>query len=328
MTDAPTRPRALTGIQPSGTPHIGNLLGAIEPALALQDSHECFFFVASYHALTTQRDPALLRERIFEVAATWLALGLDPERTVLWNQHAVPEVTELAWILGCLTSKSTLDKAHAFKDAVAQGKTEVINAGLYTYPVLMAADILAFDTNVVPVGKDQKQHVEMARDMAQRFNRIYGETLVVPEPSIQERVATVPGIDGRKMSKSYGNHIELWLPPKKLRKRFMAIVTDATPLEAPKDPDTCNVFALYRLFATPEQAADLAARYRAGGLGYGHAKQEVFELVDARLREPRERYLELRAHPERVEAILEAGAERARRVARRTLDRVRTAVGL
>ena len=318
--------RVLTGIKPTGMPHIGNLLGMYRPALAMQDASECYFFVASYHALTTMRDPALLRQQTIDVAANWLALGLDPTRSVIWAQHDVPEVTELAWILACITSKGMMDKAHAFKDAVNKGRE--VNIGLYTYPILMAADILAFDSHVVPVGKDQKQHVEMARDMAQRFNHLFGETLVIPAPQIREDVATVPGLDGQKMSKSYNNTIEIFLPPKKLRKKIMGIVTDSKGVEESKDPDTCHVFSLYKLVATPEQQAELAAQYRAGGLGYGHAKQALFEVVDAQLAEARERYEHLMANPDEVRQVLAEGADRARTTARATLDRVRSAAGL
>jgi len=320
--------RSLTGIQPSGTPHVGNWLGAIQPALSLAEAHEGFYFIASYHALTTARDASALRDRINDVACTWLALGLEPERTVLWAQQSIPEVCELSWILGCVANKSLLDKAHAFKSAQASGK-KFVSVGLYTYPVLMAADILAFDSDIVPVGQDQRQHVEMARDMAQTLNHHFGEGLLkLPEPLIQENVAVVPGVDGQKMSKSYDNTIPLFVPTKKLRKRIMAIKTDSTPMEAPKDPDGCNVFRLYKLFGSPEQIADLAERYRAGGLGYGHAKQELYELMDARLAEPRERYMDLRSRPDDVQDILDSGAARARAVARATLDRVREGVGL
>ena len=318
--------RVLTGIKPTGMPHIGNLLGMYRPALAMQDASECYFFVASYHALTTMRDPALLRQQTIDVAANWLALGLDPNRSVIWAQHDVPEVTELAWILACITSKGMMDKAHAFKDAVSKGRE--VNIGLYTYPILMAADILAFDSHVVPVGKDQKQHVEMARDMAQRFNHLFGETLVIPAPQIREDVATVPGLDGQKMSKSYNNTIEIFLPPKKLRKKIMGIVTDSKGVDEAKDPDTCHVFSLYKLFATPEQQAELAAQYRAGGLGYGHAKQALFEVVDAQLAEARERYDYLMANPDEVRQVHADGADRARATARATMDRVRSATGL
>lgn len=319
--------RALTGIQPSGVPHVGNLLGAILPALELAKTHHGHYFIASYHALTTIRDRGQMQQSILDVATTWLAFGLDPNKTVLWNQHDVPEVCELAWILGCLWSKGMIDKSHAFKAAVDSGKKDV-SVGLYTYPVLMAADILAYDAHVVPVGQDQKQHLEMTRDIAQRFNHVFGETLVVPEPLIQESVANVPGIDGQKMSKSYGNAIELFLPPKKLRKRIMSIQTDSTPMEGAKNPDICTIFALHKLFATADQSADLAGRYRAGGLGYGHAKQELFELMEARLAEPRARHLELQANPAHVREVLADGADQARSTARSTLARVRDRIGL
>jgi len=307
-------------------PHVGNLLGAIEPALALQQTHEAFYFIASYHALTTTKDPEVLQQRQREVAMTWLAFGLDPERTTLWRQQDVPEVCELSWVLSCFTPQGMMERAHAYKAARDAGRE--INVGTFCYPVLMAADILLFDSHVVPVGKDQKQHVEMARDIAQAINHRHGDVLVLPEPVIQEHVATVPGLDGRKMSKSYNNHIPLFLPPNKLRKRVMKIVTDSKGMEEPKDPDTCAVFALYKLFATKNQQEDLAARYRAGGLGYGHAKQELFQLLDVRLSGPRERYAQLEASPNQVDEILAAGAERARAVARETLGRVRSAVGL
>lgn len=318
--------RSLTGVKPTGAPHIGNLLGAIRPALALQDSYEAYYFVASYHALTTVQDRAALRAGILEVGATWLALGLDPSRTVVFNQHDVPELCELTWVLGCVLSKGMLDKGHAFKDAVAKGKD--VNAGVFNYPLLMAADILMFQSDVVPVGKDQKQHVEIARDVAGSFNAVFGETFKLPEAIIQADVATIPGLDGRKMSKSYGNSIEVFLPTRQLRKKVMSIQTDSKTMEEPKDPDTCNVFNLYKLFATPEQTADLAARYRAGGLGYGHAKQELFEVMDQQLEAPRARYEELKARPEQVFETFSAGAERARAVARSTMSLVRDRIGL
>lgn len=318
--------RVLTGIKPTGMPHIGNLLGMYRPALAMQDEAEGYFFVASYHALTSMRDPDLLRAQTLDVAANWLALGLDPNKSVIWAQHDVPEVTELAWILACITSKGMMDKAHAFKDAAAKGKE--VNIGLYTYPILMAADILAFDSHIVPVGKDQKQHVEMARDMAQRFNHLFGETLVVPEAKIRDDVAIVPGLDGQKMSKSYNNTIEIFLPSKKLKKKIMGIVTDSKGVDEAKDPETCNVFALYKLFATAEQQAELAERYRAGGLGYGHAKQALFEVLDGQIEEARGRYDHLMGHPDEIQAVLDAGAQKARKTARTTMDRVRAATGL
>lgn len=320
--------RALTGIKPTGDVHLGNYLGMIVPALELQESFATFYFIADYHALTSVSDAEVLRRSSLEAAATFLALGLDVEgNATLFRQSAVPEVCELAWILACVTSAGTLDRGHAVK--AAKDDNREINAGTVFYPILMAADILLYDSKVVPVGKDQKQHIEIARDLALKVNHRFGEgTLVVPEVRIRPEVGVVPGTDGRKMSKSYGNTIPLWLSSKKLRKACMRIVTDSTPMEEPKDPDTDNVFALYKLFATAEQQADLAARYRAGGLGYGHAKQELFEVMEARLAEPRERYQEWMAHPDRIEAVFEAGAARARQAAAQTLGRVRRATGL
>ncbi|MCB9765787.1 MAG: tryptophan--tRNA ligase [Alphaproteobacteria bacterium] len=320
------RLRSLTGIQPSGVPHIGNLKGMIEPALQLQQTHEPFYFIASYHALTTLKDPELMRQNQLEAALTFLAFGLDPAHTALFRQQDVPEVTELAWVLGCHVNTGPLERAHAYKAARDAGKE--INLGTFSYPVLMAADILIYDSTHVPVGQDQKQHVEMARDMAQAFNHHYGEVFVLPEPLIRPEVAVVPGIDGRKMSKSYGNTITLFDAPKKLRKRIMKIVTDSRGVDDPKDPDESVIFDLYKLFATPAQQAALAERYRAGGMGYGEAKQELFEVLDAFLAEPRARYHELLAHPEQVEAILRDGADRARTVARATMERVRDAAGI
>ena len=326
MSIEPT-PRALTGIQPSGSAHIGNWLGAIQPALQYQEQMDTFYFIATYHALTTTKKAADLRTNTLDIAMTWLALGLDPSKTTLWAQQAVPEVCELSWVLSCMSTKAMLDKAHAFKDAVAKGK-KTISAGLYTYPVLMAADILAFDTTVVPVGKDQVQHVEMARDMAKTFNHTFGETLVIPESVVQENVAAVPGLDGNKMSKSYGNTIEIFLPKKKLRKRIMAIQTDSKTMEEPKDPDNCLVFDYYKLFANKDEQADLAAKYRAGNFGYGHAKQAVFEKINELLEEPRERYEDLKKRPDDVHDVLNMGAKRARTVAQATLERVRVNCGL
>ncbi len=319
-------PRALTGIQPSGTPHLGNYKGMIEPALALQNDYDAYYFIASYHALTTLKDPEQVRANQRVAAAVWLAFGLDPSRTALFLQQDVPEVCELAWILGCHVGMGYLERAHAYKSAVESGKP--INLGTVSYPVLMAADILIYDSQVVPVGRDQKQHVELARDWAQSFNQRYGEVFVLPTPMIREEVAVVPGIDGRKMSKSYGNDIAAMASGKKLRKRMMKIVTDSATMADAKDPDTCTVFALYKLFASPEEQADLAARYRAGGMGYGHAKQTLYEKVESSLAEPRERYAELMADPGQIDRVLVDGAERARVLARATVDRVRNAVGL
>lgn len=319
--------RALTGIQPSGAPHIGNLKGMVEPAVALQESSEPFYFIASYHAMTTLKDPELFQRYQREAAATFLAFGLDPERAALFRQQDIPEVCELSWILGTHINLGILERAHAYKSAKDKGKE--INLGTFSYPVLMAADILLYDTNLVPVGKDQKQHVEMARDFAAGFNHRYGaEIFVLPEPVIRPEVAVVPGVDGQKMSKSYGNTLEVFMPPKKLRKRVMKVVTDSKEMADPKDPDSCNVFALHGLFATEEEQDALAARYRAGGMGYGHAKQALFEVMDRSLAEPRERYTELMENPKQIDQILEQGASKARSVALQTMDRVRSATGL
>jgi len=319
--------RALTGIQPSGQIHLGNFLGSIQPALQLQSSYRAYYFIADYHALTSIRDAAALRQSSRQVAATFIALGLDVEQHCLFRQSDIPEVCELAWILACQIGTGMLDRGHAVKAAREGGRDP--SAGTLFYPVLMSADILLYDANVVPVGKDQQQHVEIARDIAQRVNHHYGEgTLVVPEVSIQEGVGVVPGLDGRKMSKSYGNTIPLWERPKKLRKTMMKIVTDSLGMDDPKDPDSDNVFNLYKLFATAEQREDLAARYRAGGLGYGHAKQELFELVNAQVEGPRAIFDELMAKPEKIDAILEEGGRKAREKAAATMARVRAAVGL
>jgi len=318
---------SLTGIQPSGQVHIGNYLGMIKPALALQERYAGFYFIADYHALTTTRDPEVLRQSCVEAAATFLACGLDPERVVLFRQSAVPEVCELAWILACFTSEGTLFRGHAVK-AAQQGGLD-INAGTVFYPVLMAADILLYDTNIVPVGPDQRQHVEIARDMAQRINHRFGDdTLVVPDVSVKEDIGLVPGLDGKKMSKSYGNTIPVFTSRKKLRKTVMKIVTDSKTLEESKDPDTDNVFALYKRFADREQVAALRARYLAGGLGYGHAKQALFEIIDEELSDARDRYDSLMADPDTLEDILSDGARRARAQAMKTLVRLRARVGL
>lgn len=319
--------RALTGIQPSGQIHLGNYLGSLRPALELQRAFQAFYFVADYHALTTLRDPAVLRESSLEVAATFLALGLDSEAHVLFRQSDVPEVCELAWVLSCSVSSGMLDRGHAVKAARDDGRD--VNAGTLFYPLLMSADILLYDSEIVPVGQDQKQHVEIARDIAQSVNYRFGDgTLAVPEVLVKEGVGTVLGLDGRKMSKSYGNTIPLWAPPKALRKNIMRIVTDSKGVDEPKDPDTCTVFGLYKAFATAEQTEQLATRYRSGGMGYGHAKQELFELIDAQLAEPRARYAELRADPTGIDAVLERGAALARAAAQRTMTRVRARVGL
>lgn len=316
---------ALTGIKPSGIPHLGNYLGMIRPALALAKSYHCLYFIADYHALTTLHDGAELRRNTAAVAATWLALGLDPLQAILYRQSDVPEVMELAWILSCFTGKGQLDRAHAYKDAVAQGRE--ISAGLYTYPVLMAADILAFGANAVPVGRDQKQHVEMCRDIAIRFNHAYGELLVVPEPLIQEEVETIPGLDGRKMSKSYGNTLPLFQPASAMRKQVMRIQTDSTPVAEPKVPETAPVYQLYRHIA-PAGAEALAERLRAGGTGWAVAKEALADALERELGEARARYEALLRDEAALAATLRAGAERARDLATPRMAKIRRAVGV
>ncbi|MEC8260727.1 MAG: tryptophan--tRNA ligase [SAR324 cluster bacterium] len=322
-----SRLRALTGIKPSGTPHLGNYLGALRPALQLQQTHDTFYFIADYHALTTVREPAQLKEHTYDLVAVFAALGMDFDQHTFFRQSDIPEVTEFSWILSCITAKGLLERAHAFKDA--QSKQQEVNLGLFCYPVLQAADILLYDSNFVPVGKDQKQHLEMTRDIALRFNHLYREdVLVVPEPLIGEEVATIPGLDGQKMSKSYNNVIPLFAPAKQVRKSIMRIQTDSLGVEDSKDPDQCNIFQLYRHFTTVEEQAALAGRYRAGGMGYGEAKQQLFEAVEQELGEAREAYFQLREQPKTLEGILEKGRDKARRVALEVRKRVRSSVGL
>lgn len=316
---------SLTGIRPTSTPHLGNYLGAIRPALELAKTYQSYYFIADYHAFNSVHDPKRLRQHIYDVAATWLAAGLNPEQTVFFRQSAIPEVHELAWILGCLISTGQLERGTTYKDALAKGESP--NAGVFNYPLLMAADILLYDTNVVPVGRDQKQHLEVARDVAIRFNHLFGETLVVPEPLIRSDVL-VPGLDGRKMSKSYNNTVPLFAPGKELRSAIMKIVTGSEPLEAPKEPEGSTVYAVYKMIATEEQSAELARKLRAGGFGWGHAKQELYELLEAELGPKRDRYLELRADEAGLDRVLAEGAERARTVAQRTILRVRRAIGI
>ena len=318
--------RVLSGIQPTGRFHWGNYFGAIRQYIALQDNEQAFYFIADLHALTTVREPAKLREYTHEAALDLLALGLNPDRAALFRQSDVHEVCELTWLLMTLTQMSLLEKCHAYKDKKAKGLPA--DAGLFTYPVLMAADILAYDSDIVPVGSDQVQHIEVTRDIAQRFNVTYGETFVLPDARTLDESAKIPGIDGEKMSKSYDNTIELFMPEKQLRKRIMSIKTDSTPLEAPKNPDTCPVFALYKLFSTPEQQEQLAARYRAGGMGYGEAKQQLFEAAMAHFADARMRREKLAADPATLEDILQTGARRAREKAAAVLDRARRACGL
>jgi len=319
--------RALTGIKPTGNAHIGNWLGAIRPAIELQESYEAYYFIADYHAMTTVHDPEVLRRSSLEHAAGWLALGLDPKRTVLFRQSAIPVVQELTWMLSCYAPVGLLERGHAVKSAREAGKD--INVGTWMYPMLMAADILLYDVNVVPVGRDQRQHVEICRDLAQSINHRYGEdTFVVPDAAIREDVGVIPGLDGRKMSASYGNEIPLWLDAKQLRKMIGRIKTDSLGVDDIKDPDACGVFALYRLVASEEQVMDLRERYLKPGLGYGHAKAELFEVLNGLLSEPRERYHAWLADPGALEDVLADGAKRATNAAEATMHRVRHRMGL
>lgn len=318
--------RVLSGIQPSGKLHLGNYLGMMKQCVDLQQKGECFIFIANYHALTTVADAAALRQNTMDVALDFLALGLDPEKTVFFRQSDVPEVQELTWLLSVVTPMPMLELAHSYKDKLAHGKEAT--HGLFSYPVLMAADILLYQSDLVPVGKDQKQHLEITRDIAGKFNRTFGETFRIPEGYIPEAVAVVPGTDGQKMSKSYHNTIELSGSDSELKKSVMGIVTDSTPMEEPKDPETNNVYKIYKLLATPEQTAEMAAAFRAGGYGYGTAKKELLRLIKEKFAPFRERRAELASKPDEVREILLAGAERARREARKTLEAARHAVGL
>ena len=317
--------RILSGVQPSGKLHIGNYFGAIRQHIALQNEAECFYFIADYHALTTVHNAATLRQCTFDVAADYLALGLDPERAIYFRQSDVPEVTELAWILSTVTNMGLLERAVSYKEKVE--KSIDASVGLFTYPVLMAADILIYRSHIVPVGKDQVQHLEMTRDMAAKFNQMYGEVFPLPAPRL-DKESKVPGVDGQKMSKSYGNTIEIFAEGNALKKTVMAIVTDSTKVEDPKDPEKCNVFALYSLFATEEEKAALAGRYRAGGMGYGDAKKMLLEKINGYFGPFREKRKQLAANPEHVESVLRSGAQKARAEARKTMALVREAVGM
>ncbi|RLC49544.1 MAG: tryptophan--tRNA ligase [Candidatus Cloacimonadota bacterium] len=326
---------ALTGIKPTGLPHIGNYFGMYIPALELAKEYDTRYFIADYHALNTMRDPKLLRELSYEVAATWLACGLDPEKSILYKQSAVQGTFELSTLLMAFTPKGLMNRAHAYKAKVAEntaaGKDpdDGVNMGLFTYPVLMAADILQFDSDVVPVGQDQAQHLEMTIDIAQAINRNYGkELLKIPQPLIRKETGVVTGLDGRKMSKSYNNTIPLFLEPKKLRKLVMKIVTNSQTIEEPKDPDSCNIFALYKLFANEEQISDLRKRYLAGGMGWGHAKQELFEVMNATLTPLREKYQKLIENKDYLDEVLKKGAEKASEIVSRKIDFLRKEIGL
>jgi tryptophanyl-tRNA synthetase len=318
--------RYLTGIQPSGTLHIGNYFGALRPAIELQDQGDAFYFIADYHALTSLQNPEELRRNVLGVALDFLACGLDPDKVCFFRQSDIPFVTELAWILSTVTPMGLLERAHSYKDKIARGLAA--SHGLFAYPVLMAADILLYQSDVVPVGQDQKQHLEITRDVAAKFNEIYGQVLKIPEPWIREEVATVVGLDGQKMSKSYGNTIEIFAPEKALRKKVMGIVTDSTPVESPKDPTNSIVLQLYRLFASPEEVEAMAQSFRAGGTGYGEYKKQLFEVLWNAFEPMRIKRAELESDLNYVESVLRNGAERALATAQETMAKVRSAVGL
>ena len=319
--------RILTGIQSTGTPHLGNILGAIIPAIKMANDpkNESFLFIADMHSLTQIKNGEELRNNTYAVAATWLAFGLDINKTVFYRQSDVPQTAELAWYLSCFFPYQRLTLAHSFKDKA--DRLEDVNAGLFTYPMLMAADILLYDANIVPVGKDQLQHIEMTRDVASRFHAQLGETFVLPEGKIQEETMYIPGTDGAKMSKSKGNLINLFQTDKQLRKQIMGIQTDSTPMEDPKDPETDNVFALYKVLATEAQIAEMRANYLNGNYGYGHAKQALYEVIVARFTEAREKFEYYMNHKDEIDKALQIGAEKARGVANEVLKRVRTKVG-
>lgn len=320
--------RILTGIQSSGKPHLGNLLGAIIPAiqLSLRPQNDSFFFIADFHSLTTIKEAELRQQNIRAVAAAWLAFGFDTEKNTFYRQSRIPEVAELTWYLSCFTPYPMLANAHSFKDK--SDRLADVNAGLFTYPVLMAADILLYDAEIVPVGKDQVQHLEITRDIATGFNHYYGqEIFVLPKAQVDENVMLIPGTDGQKMSKSYHNTIDIFLPEKELKKNIMAIITDSTPLEAPKDPDTCTVFKLYALLASPTETTDLRAKYLAGGFGYGHAKNALLSLVLEKFAHERQKFQSLMDDPAALEAQLATGENKARQVANQVLTRVRRALG-
>jgi len=319
--------RILTGVQSTGTPHLGNLLGAILPAIEMANSpkNESFIFIADMHSLTQIKDGKQLRENTYSVAATWLACGLDINKTVFYRQSDIPQVTELSWYLSCYFPYQRLTLAHGFKDKA--DRLADVNSGLFTYPMLMAADILLYDAEIVPVGKDQLQHLEMTRDVANRFNNIVGETLVAPEAKIQEHTKLVPGTDGEKMSKSRENTINIFLTDKKLRKQIMGIKTDSTPLEEPKNPDTDNVFALYKLLASDTQIAEMRANYTGGNYGYGHAKQALYELILEKFADVRERYNHFMNNKNEIDDALKIGAAKATITANEVLKRVRQKIG-
>ena len=319
--------RILTGIQSTGTPHLGNLLGAIIPAIELSKNkkNESLFFIADLHSFTTIRDAVQLRENTYATAAAWLAFGFDTERNIFYRQSDVTQVCELTWYLNCFSPFQRLQLAHSFKDK--SDKLSEVNTGLFIYPVLMAADILLYDANIVPVGKDQVQHLEITRDIASRFNHKYPNSFVLPETKVDERVMIVPGTDGQKMSKSYNNFIDIFLPDKKLRKQIMGIKTDSTPMENKKDAEVCNIYKIYKLLSTEEQATALFEKYAAGNYGYGHAKQELFELICETYSAEREKFNQLMENKAIIDEELEKGAVKARVIAKEVLARVRKNIG-
>lgn len=319
--------RILTGIQSTGTPHLGNILGAIVPAIEMASNpkNESFLFIADMHSLTQIKNGKELRNNTYRTAATWLSFGLDIEKTVFYRQSDVPQVTELSWYLSCFFPYQRLTLAHSFKDKA--DRLEDVNAGLFTYPMLMAADILLYDANIVPVGKDQMQHLEMTRDVAHRFHAQLGETFVIPEGKVQQETMYIPGTDGAKMSKSKGNLIDIFQTDKKLRKQIMGIQTDSTPMEEPKDPSRDNVFALYKILASQPQIEEMSANYLGGNYGYGHAKQALYEVILNKFEEPREKFEYYMNHLEEVDEALAIGAEKAKKVAHEVMERVREKLG-
>ncbi len=319
--------RILTGVQSTGTPHLGNLLGAIIPAIEManEPENEAFLFIANLHSLTQIKDPELLKQNTYSTAATWLAFGLNIEKTVFYRQSDVPQTAELTWYLSCFFPFQRLTLAHSFKDK--SDRLEDVNAGLFSYPMLMAADILLYDAEIVPVGKDQLQHIEITRDVASRFHAQMGKTFVIPEAKVQEETKYIPGTDGHKMSKSRGNIINLFLPDKQLRKQIMGIQTDSTPIEEPKNPETDNVFALYKLIGTPVQVEEMRKNYLGGNYGYGHAKQALYDLIISKFEKERAIYNYYMEHPAEIDAALAIGAEKAKVVANKVLGRVRTKLG-
>ena len=318
--------RILTGIQSSGTPHLGNVLGAILPAIELSKKNESFLFIADLHALTTVRNKNILKENTLATAAAWLAFGLDTKKNTLYRQSDIPQVTELMWYLNCITPYPMLANAHSFKDKA--DRLSDVNAGLFTYPVLMAADIILYNADIVPVGKDQLQHLEITRDIATRFNFLFGDTFVIPVASTDKNNLIIPGTDGQKMSKSYNNYINIFESEKVLKKQIMNIVTDSTSLDDPKDPDTCNVFQIYKLIGSQEQIKDLSAKYKNGGFGYGHAKNALLEIIIDKFKKPRSKFHELMNNQEIIETELLKGSEKAKAVADSVLNKVKDNLGL